>query len=138
MQEAEVDLEKNMDAGKIKLSWDARMGPVLFIHCNNKKFGLALCHRQKDRCINLLGHTSLLCARCMGMLAGFISTLLLCCMHSLDATIPWPVSVGLMLPLIVHGSTQFLGLRESNNILRFISGILFVPGFYLTWKLLIF
>ena len=126
-----------MNVGKLELSWDARMGPVMFIHCKNKKFGFTICHRQEDRCINLFGHTSFLCARCTGILIGFILTLPFCCLHSLNITTPWPVSIALMIPLIVDGSTQFIGLRESNNILRLISGILFVPGLYLTGKWII-
>jgi uncharacterized membrane protein len=47
------------------------------------------------------------------------------------------VSVGLMIPLVVDGLTQFIGLRESNNTLRLISGVLFVLGFYSVWIILI-
>ena len=124
---------KNMNIGKFEFNWDARMGPVMFIHYKNKRIGFAICHREEDRCIKLFGHTSFLCARCTGILIGFVLALFICYLPFLNITLPWLISVGLMAPLIVDGSTQFIGLRESNNILRFISGILFVPGFYLTW-----
>jgi len=124
--------EDSMNIGDIEFDWNARMGPVMSIHYKNKKFGFAICHRQKDRCIKLFGHTSFLCARCTGILVGFALVLLFQCLSLPSITISWVVSVGLMIPLIVDGCTQFTGLRESNNTLRFISGILFVPGFYLT------
>ena len=121
-----------MNLGNVEFNWDARMGPVMSIHYKSRKFGFAICHRQEDRCIKLFGHTSFLCARCTGILAGFALVLLFPCLYLPSITVPWVVSVGLMIPLIIDGCTQFIGLRESNNALRFISGIIFVPGFYLT------
>lgn len=120
-----------MNLGNVEFNWDAGMGPVMSIHYKSKKFGFAICHRQEDRCIKLFGHTSFLCARCTGILAGFVLVLLFQCLSFPGIIVPWAVSVGLMIPLIIDGCTQFTGLRESNNALRFISGILFVPGFYL-------
>jgi len=124
--------EDNMNLWNVEFNWDSRIGPVMSIHYKSKKFGLAICHRQEDRCIKLFGHTSFLCARCTGILAGFALVLLFQYLSLPSITVPWVVSVGLMIPLIIDGCTQFAGLRESNNTLRFISGIFFVPGFYLT------
>jgi uncharacterized membrane protein len=121
-----------MNIGNFEFGWDSRMGPVMSIRYKSKKFDLAFCHRQEDRCIKLFGHTSFLCARCSGILAGLGLVLLFLYLSLPSITVPWVVSVGLMIPLIVDGCTQFVGLRESNNVLRFISGLIFVPGFYLT------
>ena len=122
-----------MNIIKFELKWDAQMGPVMFIHYKeSQRISFAIRHRQDDPRFKLFGHTSFLCARCTGILIGFVLALPFCYLPLLNITVPWLISVGLMVPLIVDGFTQSFGLRESNNILRLISGILFVPGFYLT------
>ncbi len=126
-----------MNIGKFEFGWDSRMGPVMSIHYKKKDICFAICHRQEDRCIKLFGYTSFLCARCTGILVGFALMVSFQYLYRPSVTVPWLVSVGLMIPLIVDGGTQFAGLRESTNVLRFISGIIFVPGFYLTLRWLI-
>jgi len=116
-----------MNIWNFEFNWEDRMGPVMFINHKGKKFGFAICHRQEERCIRLFGHTSFLCSRCTGILIGFMFLLLL---PIQNMTLSWFISIALMLPMTIDGLTQLIGLRESNNILRLISGILFVQGFY--------
>lgn len=44
------------------------------------------------------------------------------------------IAISLAVPAIVDGGTQFIGLRESNNILRFITGLLLGFGIVIFFK----
>ena len=107
-------------------SWLPRVGPVLFVTLRGKRYGMAFfCHRMEERCIKIGKHTSFLCARCTGLVAGAgLAVMLL----ALNVTLPL-FALGLIcLPLLIDGFTQLFGLRKSNNPLRFVSGILFAVG----------
>ena len=114
------------DSIKFRLQWDPRAGPILTVKFMDKKIIFAFCHRQEDRCIKLFGHTSFLCARCTGMIIGFIPALILLV---LNKTLPWTLSFVLIFPLIFDGLSQLIGIRKSTNLIRLITGILFVLGF---------
>jgi uncharacterized membrane protein len=43
-------------------------------------------------------------------------------------TIPMPLRVIFVLPLLLDGFSQAFGLRRSNNALRFVTGLLFSAG----------
>src|SRR3974377_1343609 len=80
------------------------------------------CHQRADRSFVVRGRQVPLCARCIGILLGLVSATFLpvsrlgfCCF--------------LLVPLLLDGVTQYLGLRESNNSLRMITGLLFGCGF---------
>jgi uncharacterized membrane protein len=98
------------------------MGPILVFKFKKIKIGLAFCHRRKERSIKVLGYTFPLCARCTGLWLGFGMGLLL---RILTLHMSLVFAMTLMLPLIIDGFTQHFGLRESNNLLRLLTGILF-------------
>lgn len=98
------------------------MGPTLIFKFKRTKIGFAFCHRRKERSIKMLGYTFPLCARCTGLWLGFGMGFLF---RILGSHIPLIFAITLMLPLIIDGSTQHFGLRESNNLLRLLTGILF-------------
>ena len=110
---------------RLKFEWDSRVGPLFVIRYKKKAIGFAFCHRQKDRCLNVFGHTSFLCARCTGIVIGFILFVLVSCFN---LSVPSIAAFGLMLPLIIDGISQLFNLRTSNNIIRLVTGILFTPG----------
>lgn len=107
---------------KIKFKMDSRMGPTLIFKSKKIKIGFAFCHRRRERSIKILGYTFPLCARCTGLWLGFGMGLLF---RILGLHTPLVFAITLMLPLIIDGFTQFLRFRESNNLLRFLTGILF-------------
>lgn len=114
----------------LEIKWIPRAGPVLFFSWKNKRWGLAFfCHRQEDRCLKLFGHTSFLCARCFGICIGASLALLLLLAHMAIPMIPAGI---LCLPLLVDGFSQLFGLRESNNAVRFFTGVVFSVGLILT------
>ncbi|MGH2509760.1 MAG: DUF2085 domain-containing protein [Ktedonobacteraceae bacterium] len=77
------------------------------------------CHQRQDRSFNLRGRQVPLCARCMGILIG---PLLL--PFYLYFRNPW-VAVLCMSAFLVDASTQLIGIRESNNWLRLLTGATF-------------
>jgi uncharacterized membrane protein len=79
------------------------------------------CHRMKSRSITIKGYTLPLCARCTGILAGFLFFPFL-----LIAVIHLSLWLGLLLnvPMVIDGWTQKRKYRMSNNILRVTTGIM--------------
>jgi len=106
----------------INYSWEKGIGPILSLNLNNKEYGICFCHRNKDRTVNIFGLEKLLCSRCLGiLLGGLVGSLL----HFLGYHIPLKISILLAIPLLVDGFSQYLELRQSNNIFRIITGLLF-------------
>ena len=79
------------------------------------------CHRKPERSFFYKGRQFPVCARCTGMLLGYLSfpLFLLNLIH-----IPFYLAFVLNLPAYVDGMTQALDYRESNNTLRLITGLL--------------
>ncbi|MFH1402901.1 MAG: DUF2085 domain-containing protein [Candidatus Altiarchaeota archaeon] len=95
-----------------------------------------LCHQLPERSFHLFGNKLAVCARDTGVYFGLLfSTLAYPLVRKLgDRSIPprcWFIAC--ILPLAVDGTTQLLGLRESNNTLRVATGLLFgmIIPFYL-------
>lgn len=88
-----------------------------------------LCHQRPDRSFFIRGHQLPLCARCTGLVCGTIFF----CIYSFLVPIFYSVnllifSIIIQLPYILDGTTQYFGLRESNNMLRFITGFIGAVG----------
>jgi uncharacterized membrane protein len=79
------------------------------------------CHRLKSRSITIKEYTLPLCARCTGILAGYLFFPFL-----LIAGIYLSLWLGLLLnvPMVLDGWTQKRKYRMSNNILRVTTGIM--------------
>lgn len=111
----------------LDLEWDSRAGPIMVIGYGNTKLGLALiCHRKPERCLTFFGHKSLLCSRCTGISIGFFVFVGLMFLHT---PIPMFAGIVLTLPMLADGFSQLLGIRQSNNALRLLTGFLFPIGF---------
>lgn len=82
------------------------------------------CHCRSDRSFHFRGKQFPICARCTGMGIGFLIAAVSLWFYR---PLFW-VSIVLMLPLIIDGTMQKKTAYESNNILRFITGILFAYG----------
>ena len=110
---------------KLEYNWDNSIGPILYITIKNRKFGLCFCHKKKDRSIPFFGLENFFCSRCLGIFLGFLLGLIISNLF-IYVSIIWAILF--TMPLIFDGFTQLLHLRESNNKLRFISGIFFGFG----------
>ncbi|PEL13072.1 DUF2085 domain-containing protein [Bacillus sp. AFS017336] len=80
------------------------------------------CHRKQERSFRIGSYTFPLCARCTAILVGY---LLLPILFMFSSFLYWWYIPILMIPLLVDGYTQKWKWRESNNVLRFITGLLF-------------
>lgn len=106
----------------LKYMWDLKLGPTLLVNINDNKYLFCICHRKPERCFNFFGMNKYLCSRCWGILFG---TLIAIFLYSIGFKVSIEYAIILMIPLIVDGFSQELKIRESNNVLRFITGILF-------------
>jgi len=95
-----------------------------------------ICHQLPERSYYIFNHKIGVCARCFGIYTGaLLGMLIYPFVRRLDNfKIPnrWYLILAL-LPMGVDGTTQLLGLRESFNELRFITGFIvgFVALFYI-------
>lgn len=91
---------------------------------------LVLCHRLPNRTFKLGNSYFPVCARCTGVYVGafiFLIYILIFGLDNLKAIIfdinIIIISTIIIIPTFIDGTTQLIGYRESNNILRCITGI---------------
>lgn len=82
---------------------------------------LKLCHQIPERSFHYKSKQFPVCARCTGILLGYCTIPLF---YLEIIKIPISLIILLNIPLLIDSISQYLGLRESNNILRLITGIL--------------
>jgi uncharacterized membrane protein len=113
---------------KVNYNWDEKLGPILYLNIGKRTLGLCLFHRIKDRSIKFFGIEKYLCSRCLGILLGGLSAVILN-YFGFYLTFFWALI--LSIPILIDGSVQYFGIRLSNNIIRLITGYLF--GFSLNF-----
>lgn len=84
-----------------------------------------ICHRKPERSFFIKGHQFPVCARC----TGFYISLILYFIYTYYSFVDYnftllTLAAILLIPATIDGLTQFLEYRESNNTLRFITGLL--------------
>ncbi len=84
----------------------------------------ARCHQMPERSFFLGSYQFPLCARCTGIMAGRLIAILLLPFFLLPLKTALLVLPVLMLPLPIDGLTQRFTKYRSNNLKRFITGIL--------------
>ena len=89
--------------------------------------GGLVCHQLPERTLQMGGEPLCVCARDTGFYIGFIIGLLLLRVRRRVPSGPpnLYVTLGLMLPMLVDGATQAMGLRTSGNSLRLLTGLFF-------------
>jgi uncharacterized membrane protein len=110
---------------KFDYFWDKKIGPIFIVNIQNKYYGLCLCHRNPEKSIPFFGLEKYLCARCLGLSFGGSLGLIL---NYLDISFPLIPATFLLVPMLIDGFSQAFRLRESNNILRLVTGFLFGLG----------
>lgn len=83
-----------------------------------------ICHRKPERSFFIKGHQFPVCARC----TGFYISLALYFTYTYYFFVNYNIlllitAAILLIPSAIDGLTQLLGYRESNNTLRFITGL---------------
>ncbi len=78
-----------------------------------------LCHQKPERSFFYKQKQFPVCSRCTGIVIGAVIGFIIA-----SITAPNFLFILGFLPLIVDGTTQYFGLRTSNNTLRFITGLL--------------
>ena len=110
---------------RVNFEWVKRIGPVITINIFNRNMGLCFCHRKEERCFKIHNNTFPICSRCCGLYAGAMLSMILLWFFP----IYFPLfCILLLFPLIIDGGAQYLFDRESNNMLRFSTGLLFSFG----------
>lgn len=84
-----------------------------------------ICHRKPERSFFVKGHQFPVCARC----TGFYITLILYFIYTYFFFVDYSsfliaFAIFLLVPAILDGTTQLFSFRESNNTLRFMTGLL--------------
>mgnify|MGYP006285766941 CR=1 FL=1 len=87
-----------------------------------------VCHGSPERGFFLNGKPMPLCARCTGFYlmlgVGILASFPLFFSFNVDPFTVLIITISMILPMALDGSTQYLGLRISNNPLRAITGAL--------------
>ena len=86
-----------------------------------------ICHQLPTRCLWIFGSNMALCSRCFGIYSGIVLIGIFFNLRWINK-FSWKFAFIFMLPAIVDGITQYMGLRMSNNLIRFGSGLLFGIG----------
>ena len=78
------------------------------------------CHQMPERSFQIWGYTFPVCARCTGVVAGQILAVLL---FLFGVRCPWYAAIGLLAVMGADWGIQRIGIRESTNTRRFLTGI---------------
>ena len=108
----------------------------------NNSWTKYICHQRPERCFELNGKPMPICSRCLGVYSGLIIGFLLPVFIPrilfMDPNILLFLMLLFLAPMAIDGLTQLLGLRQSNNILRFCTGLVagLLLGIVFSWLLL--
>lgn len=78
------------------------------------------CHQMPERSFFYKGYQFPLCARCTGLVIGYLMGILIYFLKIIN----WEITILLCIPLVIDGGSQYLKWRMSNQRLRLITGIL--------------
>ena len=83
------------------------------------------CHRKPERTFKIREHYFPVCSRCTGFYIGAFFYFTYVYFNFVEYTLPLIIIAFLMIiPTFIDGSTQLIGVRESNNLLRFCTGLI--------------
>lgn len=92
------------------------------------KFGrikFVFCHRIPERTLKIRNFYFPVCARCTGIYIGYFAFFIFFLLFYVQSSYTMIfIAFGMMIPTFLDGITQFFGFRESNNTLRFSTGLI--------------
>lgn len=98
-------------------------------------FSQFICHRIPERTFQIKGNYFPICSRCTGLYIGAFSYFVFVYIFYVNYNIfLFLIAILLMIPTFLDGITQYFGLRESFNALRFLTGLIGGLGFGITIK----
>ena len=84
-----------------------------------------ICHRLPNRTFKIRGYYFPVCSRCTGIYIGAFSYFILAMFYYIEYDLSLMIAASLLIiPTFIDGLTQFIGFRDSNNTLRFFSGLI--------------
>ncbi len=84
-----------------------------------------ICHRKPERTFKIQGHYFPVCSRCTGFYIGAFSYFIYVYFNFVEYTLPLIFFAFFMtIPTFIDGITQLFGFRKSNNLLRFVTGLI--------------
>jgi len=96
-----------------------------------------ICHRIPERSFFIKGHQFPVCARCTGFYISLILYFIYAYFNFINYNIYLLIfAIILLIPTAIDGLTQLFNKRESNNILRLITGLLGGLGLGILFKAL--
>lgn len=101
-----------------------------------------ICHQRPDRCFSINGKPMPLCARCLGFYLGLFLGIFIPIIFNMILLVNIRILLILLLisvtPLAIDGLSQLVGMRVSNNKLRFATGLFagIVLGIVFVWLLM--
>lgn len=97
------------------------------------------CHQKSERSFKINNYQFPVCARCTGYYISIIAYIIFAMNVAINYTLYTTIlAIILIIPTVVDGTTQYFELRESNNILRLITGLLGGIGLMIIFKTLKF
>ena len=102
------------------------------------KYSNLLCHRIPERSFFYKNHQFPVCARCTGFyISGIASIILLNFIPVPYSLTTLLIGILLLIPCAIDGFTQLFEYRESNNILRLITGLIGGVRLILVYEMMI-
>lgn len=85
-----------------------------------------ICHQYPSRCFYVFGSNMGLCARCFSVYSAMFILCFLFVFFDMSGSLKCRsvIALSLFIPLLFDGITQYFSLRESNNLLRLLTGFL--------------
>ncbi len=110
----------------------------------SKDFGkVPFCNGKKERALNIRGFCFPLCYRCMSVIFGFFTLIVISKITNALYFISEYSIVSIMLiplffaiPMIIDGTAQYMFHKESTNVRRVITGLLFSIGMFISTEYL--
>ena len=84
-----------------------------------------ICHRKPERSFFIRGNQFPVCARCTGFYISLFSYFIYVYYFYVDYSLELIfIAILLLIPTVLDGFTQLMNYRESNNNLRFVTGLM--------------